>query len=511
MKFTSLSFVVVVALILSSCSLFGGNPATTANNQTLLDVSVLGLGIQVLNPEPLGSVGQTINIGYVVSNTGGSPLTGPVTVLDTQGTVTCPEVNTVGNLDGNLDPAENITCTSSHVIAQADIDAGAITRTATATAGGISSSQVTVSINVTPVRTLALSVTASPTSYSQLGQTITYTYIIKNSGSAILGPGQFTITDDRIGGQFNCGGNATTIAPNETLTCGATYIIAQGDLSANDIKNNATASGAGAGPSQTTTATVTNTNVVTGNPSNLPPGTTIQHTVVDGEWLLQIARCYGADYKEVRNANPQITNPAYISPGMVVSVPRIGSAGKIYGKPCITQHTVQNGDTWESIAQKYNADVAVLKMANPDGIGTGRVLKIPLNSAGSTPVVVSSNPVAPAPTTAPAESEPIRINLPAGSDSVTLTGIIPAQGSARYTIHVNQNSILGVNVSAPANEVAMLIRLQGGDTVKPSDTTLSWSGTITQNGDYIIRLDAIAGNANKSFILDISVTPAEGS
>ena len=501
MKFTSLSFIIAIALILSACN-FGGAPAANPNSQALLDVSVLGLGIQILNPEPLGAVGQIAHIGYVVSNTGATPLVGPVTILDTQGTVTCPEVNTVGNLDGNLDPAESITCTSDYVITQADIDAGSFTRTATATAGGISSSQVAVAINVAPVRTISLAVNANPTSYSQLGQTITYSYVITNTGNAILGPGQFTITDDRIGGQFNCGSDATIIGPNETVTCGDTYIIAQADLGANNITNNATASGAGAGPSQTATGTINNTNVVPSNPSNLPAGTTIQHTVVDGEWLLQIARCYGADYKEVRNANPQITNPAYISPGMVVSVPRIGSAGAIYGKPCITFHTVQAGESWESIAQKYNADVLVMKMANPDGIATGRTLKIPLNSAGGGAVSVS--PVA---TSAPAEEELIRINIPSGSNSVTLTGIIPAQGAVRYIINVSQNSILNVNVSAPANEVSMTVRQQGGDALKPLDTTLTWSGTIPQTGEYIIRLVASAGQANKSFILEVSIIP----
>ena len=34
-------------------------------------------------------------------------------------------------------------------------------------------------------------------------------------------------------------------------------------------------------------------------PGVLTPGTTIQHTVIRGEWLLQIARCYGTTYSGV--------------------------------------------------------------------------------------------------------------------------------------------------------------------------------------------------------------------
>jgi hypothetical protein len=104
--------------------------------------------------------------------------------------------------------------------------------------------------------------------------------------------------------------------------------------------------------------------------------------VVDGEWLWQIARCYGADPAGTLRANLQLPNPGYLSPGITVTVPNIGSAGRIYGPPCVGPHTVQTGDTWESIAQKYNADVTVLKMVNKNILTVGQVIKVPLNSAG---------------------------------------------------------------------------------------------------------------------------------
>ena len=103
-----------------------------------------------------------------------------------------------------------------------------------------------------------------------------------------------------------------------------------------------------------------------------------------GEWLWQIARCYGADPKQVVLANPQLPNPAQILPGITVSVPNIGAGGRtIYGPPCVGTHTVQSGETWTSIAQLYNADVLVLQDVNQGVLSTGRVLKIPLNSAGN--------------------------------------------------------------------------------------------------------------------------------
>jgi LysM repeat protein len=113
-------------------------------------------------------------------------------------------------------------------------------------------------------------------------------------------------------------------------------------------------------------------------------GSTIKYQVVAGDWLWQIARCYGADPNKVIEANPQIADPAQISPNTTVTVPNIGSAGKIYGPPCVTTHTVQSGDTWNSIALKYNADLTVLQMVNSNTLTNGNVLKVPLNSAGIT-------------------------------------------------------------------------------------------------------------------------------
>jgi hypothetical protein len=67
---------------------------------------------------------------------------------------------------------------------------------------------------------------------------------------------------------------------------------------------------------------------------------------------------------------------------------------------------------------------------------------------------------------------------------------------------------LNVKVSAPVNEVSMLIRRQGGDILKPQDTTLTWSGIINESGDYIIRLVGVSGDATKSFTLEVTITPA---
>src|SRR5207249_7674367 len=95
-----------------------------------------------LNPAKYDHVGQVVTYNYLVTNTGGSSLAGPVTITDDKiGSLSCPNVNTVGNLNAFLDPGESITCHGSYTITQADLDSGSVLNHATAHAGGTDSNQ----------------------------------------------------------------------------------------------------------------------------------------------------------------------------------------------------------------------------------------------------------------------------------------------------------------------------------------------------------------------------------
>ena len=383
-----LALLMVIGLILVSCSLTtpateeSANPAVLPLGTPNAELVIIQLTTQADASVSYNTVGQIINFKHEVKNTGIAGVTGTVAVIGAA--ATCPGVNTVGNLDASLDPNEALTCTSAYTITQADLDKGSVSFITTANINGINSAPVNTTVPVLKPQVLSLTTTANPTTYDQADRQIIFTYVIKNIGSATLGPAQFTISDSLIStAPFNCGDVNTTLAPEATVTCTATYTVSQTDAAAASITSIATASGAGSSPSQATNTTITKSAVAQPNPTNLVAGTTISHTVIDGDWLWQIARCYGADPTKVVAANTQLANPAQIKPGMVITVPNIGSNGSMYGTPCVVKHLVKAGDTWNSVAQQYNADPTILQIANSNTLTVGDEINIPRNSAGT--------------------------------------------------------------------------------------------------------------------------------
>lgn len=487
--------IVLLIIILYACTL--GRSANPENTATTFaqDLPALGLAVQAQNGNStFNTVGQLINYAYVVTNNGATALAGPITITDDKVAVTCPEVNTVGNQNNSLDTGESITCASAYAITQADLNTGSVTSHATATAGGVSSTTVTTVVQMTPAKVLEVTIIANPTTYNAAGQVINFSFTIKNTGTTPLGPAQFVINDDRMGA-INCLDQNGSIAPGQSITCPASYTTTQNDLGINQLVFTSTVTGGGATSILPVSVTVTNTGAAGGQSTNYTRGSTIKHQVNEGEWMLQIARCYGADFTAVRNANPQVIDPDKIWPIDILTIPNIGSNGKIYGPPCVTYYTAQAGDTWNSIAQKYNADLAVLMAANKDvTLAPGVKLKIPLNSAGANPP--------------PATNEPIRINIPAGSTTVSLTGTVNPQSTVRYVLNATQGQTITVKVTAPGtgNEVGLAVYSPSNAVLKQLDTNLSWTGTIPANGDHFIDIANMTGTIAKAYTLDVGLT-----
>ena len=480
----------IILLTLISCSFPGSNQPQPTPSLLLPIVVTIELTVQANTSVPFTTAGQIIQYSYNVKNIGTASAPGPVTVTG----ATCPEIP-----DKILDANETLVCTSAYTITPADLDKGSVTTISMASVNGINSTPVTTTVATVRPVVLTLTKTANPTTYDRIGQTITYTYVITNASAASIGPAQFTVSDTGLGAPINCGEATLTLASNATVTCSAIYTVTQADMNAASISTSATAAVGSTPPSQAVSAAITKTAI-----SNLPAGSTIKHQVINGEWLWQIARCYGADPKQVSAANPP--TPAEISPNTTVTVPNIGSVGKIYGPPCVGTHTVQSGDTWNSIALKYNADQEVLQMVNSNSMAAGNVLKVPCNSADGPTAACNATGT----TTQPTSAGLIRITFPAGTTTTTQAGTaLSGNRLVQYVLAANQGQVLTIKLTAPANSVNIAIYAPNGSTLKPYDFSPTWTGTLPSTGDYrfdVVNALGLGTVPDIPFTLEVSLT-----
>ncbi|MBX5435982.1 MAG: LysM peptidoglycan-binding domain-containing protein [Alicyclobacillaceae bacterium] len=155
-----------------------------------------------------------------------------------------------------------------------------------------------------------------------------------------------------------------------------------------------------------------------------------KYIVREGDTLWSISKATGVRLKDLMAANPQIRDPNRLHPGDVVYIPEAGwqppaasaapapTPGQT-GKPqpgvapsesaapaaadpvpgyfgLVWPHVVRAGETWESISQAYQVDLAQLKQMNPAlserPLQEGHIVYVP-----SAPAHVPVQPPAPAP------------------------------------------------------------------------------------------------------------------
>ena len=112
-----------------------------------------------------------------------------------------------------------------------------MTNTATATNGTVTSNQDSETVYATQNLTLLLVKTATPGTYSVVGEVVSYSYLVTNVGNVTLA-GPFTVSDNKA--TVTCPAD-TSLAPGASITCTATYTIGQADLDAGAVTNTATA------------------------------------------------------------------------------------------------------------------------------------------------------------------------------------------------------------------------------------------------------------------------------
>jgi len=182
-------------------------------------------------------VGDILNYRYLVINTGNIPIEGPITVTDDKiPGVVCPAVV-------ELLPGGSVTCEASYTVTNADIVAGEVTNTATAQGfiGDVPIVSEPDSETVPYVPSPSKTITKTVTSVGPyvIGDTITYSIVVQNTGPETL---TGVIVLDLVPGVMLGACNPpmpATLAPTESMTCTASYVLTEDDITAGSFSNTA--------------------------------------------------------------------------------------------------------------------------------------------------------------------------------------------------------------------------------------------------------------------------------
>ena len=261
----------VTATPVSSTTPVTSDPAS----DTIPLTSTPGLTLDKTSSSTPTNAGDTITYSLVVANSGDTTIS-DLSLADTtfSGTgtapvITCPTNSTdwASGTVGVLRPSDTITCAATYTVTQADVDAGIVSNTAQASgtdvSGPVDSNTSTKDVTITADPSLTMSKTATPTSVDAAGTSITYTFVVRNTGNVSLS--SLAIDETAFNGSDGVSAISTPtctpvayggkLAPNITTTCTATYNVTQTDIDNGvNIDNTATASGLAPGATDPTTS-----------------------------------------------------------------------------------------------------------------------------------------------------------------------------------------------------------------------------------------------------------------
>ncbi|MBQ0910055.1 hypothetical protein KBJ98_15205, partial [Flavobacterium sp. F-328] len=193
-------------------------------------------------------VGDTITYTFTITNTGNTTLSNAV-VSDAKLGMTNVAVS-----PSTLAPNASGTLTQNYTITQADINAGTVTNSAIGSAtdpsnvtvsdtSGTSTTNDTATVtNLPKTSSVALVKTAvynGNATVAQVGDTITYTFTITNTGNTTLS--NAVVSDAKLG-MTNVAVSPSILAPNASGTLTQNYTITQADIDAGTVTNSAVGS-----------------------------------------------------------------------------------------------------------------------------------------------------------------------------------------------------------------------------------------------------------------------------
>ncbi|HWS51863.1 MAG TPA: hypothetical protein VN241_12695 [Microbacterium sp.] len=190
--------------------------------------------------------GDQVTYSFSVENTGNVTLNG-IAISDALEGVSDVAFDAWPGTVGMLAPGQSVTATASYSLTQADLDTGSVTNDASVQAsaarGGVVSGADEVSIALAASPSVALDKTASRQGgeVPRAGDVITYTFTVANVGNMTLSSvdivdGMPGLSDVAFGAWPGAVG---VLAPEQSVTATATYVLRQIDLDAGEIVNDA--------------------------------------------------------------------------------------------------------------------------------------------------------------------------------------------------------------------------------------------------------------------------------
>ena len=204
-----------------------------------------------------------------------SQLAGPLPVISGN-TYTLTETATNSNLSSYT---TTYSCTNAGTTVASGTGTSFTFTMPTPGTGQLGPSIVCVFTNTPLTSSLSIAKSASPTSVATVGQTVTYTYTVTNTGQTPLTAVHVSDTQQAPAGGLTsgpacqsltspagtCSGSSTSLAVGQVATFTATYTVTQADLNNGSINDSATATGTPpSGPATTSppaTVTVTTANI----------------------------------------------------------------------------------------------------------------------------------------------------------------------------------------------------------------------------------------------------------
>jgi len=318
----------------------GGLPSVQIDDSVTVTTDAMAsmtFAKRVLNSD-FATPGDILNYEFDVTNTGQLTLDNIVISDDLVASVNCPL--------SALAPGQSMTCSANYVVNQADINQGSVTNNASIGADlpdNTPLSPLTDSVTIGGTQSPAMTIikTALNAVYTSVGDIIDYEYVLTNSGNVEIT--SISVTDDLIPA-LNC--PAASLSPGASLTCSASYTIAQADIDNGSVTNIATADGT---PSGGILSPVTDSETVFADQA---PSLRIDKTALMSSYD-RAGDVIDYEYIVTNDGNVTITNPVNVSDDKIASIscPALPIGGLIPGQSLtctasyvITQTDIDNGE-----------------------------------------------------------------------------------------------------------------------------------------------------------------------